>query len=465
MTTLKSNLTPGSAISPIDGRYREKTAELAKFFSEQALMKYRLLVEVEYLIVLSQIAGIIRPITEQEIIFLRSLYGEFSDEQFLMIKDLEKTTNHDVNSVIRYFKEVLKDSSLKDLIEFVHFGLTSEDVNNLSFAFMLRGGTSILLDHYQTILSVIIDSMVSPHEHTPLLARTHGQPASPTTVGWEMNVFAERIRMIISEIQSFNILVKFGGATGGHNALNVAYPEIDWRFISRVLVGNLNKIEKTNMEMIYNPYTTQIESHDTYAQLFADLSRVNTVLVDFARDMWMYIALEVFTQKPVKGEDGSSAMPNKVNPIDFENAEGNLGIANALLHFFISELPVSRMQRHLTDSTIIRNFGPAYAHVLISLKALKKGIGKLYVNIDNIKKTLDENWSVVAEAYQTILRREGVSGGYDILKELTRGKRVTEELLHNFVDQLAEDRKLSTKLIEELKSITPHSYTGNRCIK
>jgi adenylosuccinate lyase len=428
-------------------------------------MRFRLLVEVEYLIALAVIAKIIRPITRREIYFLHRLYRCFSETDFAAIKVHEDKTNHDVNAVVRYFKEVLKNSSLSDLVEFIHLGLTSEDINNLSFAFMLRGGTDLITYRYEMIVAILHDTIIIPHQKTSLLARTHGQPASPTTVGWEINVFSARLKKEIDCLKAFSLSVKFGGATGGHNALNVAYPDIDWRKFSADFIKRLNRLyksKKTPLRFRYNQYTTQIEPHDTYAALFDIIKRANTILIDFSRDMWFYIALEIFTQKPVPGEDGSSAMPNKVNPIDFENAEGNCGIANALFNFFSAELPISRLQRHLADSTIIRNFGTAYAHTLISLKSLEKGLSKVYVNTNHTQSDLENHWGVVAEAYQTILRRVGILDGYDLLKGATRGKEVTKEELYVFIDQLAKEKDLSSEVVKELKNVTPHNYVGDR---
>lgn len=462
------SLDQGTAISPVDGRYRDKTAELSVYFSEKALMRFRLLVEVEYLIALSKLAKIIRPLARREILKLRHLYRHFSDSDFSAIKTQEKKTNHDVNAVVRFFKGFLEQSSAKDLAEFAHFGLTSEDINNLSFAFMLRGGTDLLSDRYQRIVSQLQDQIIIPHKDTPLLARTHGQPASPTTVGWEIKVFSNRLEEILLSLKRFNLGVKFGGATGGHNALYVAYPEIDWRKFSTDFIRQLNGLypaRKSPVRFRHNCFTTQVEPHDTYAELFSILMRGNTILVDFCRDMWSYISFEVFIQRPVAGEDGSSAMPNKVNPIDFENAEGNLGLANALLGFFSASLPISRLQRHLTDSTIIRNFGPAYAHILISLKALEKGLNKVHVNTDRLNKDLGRQWGVVAEAYQTILRRAGVSGGYDLLKDATRGKSVLREDLLLFIDKVAREHQLPEEVVRELKKVTPYNYVGNRSLK
>lgn len=468
---------PGSAISPIDGRYNKKTQELSHHFSESALMRYRLLVEVEYLIFFSEEAKKIRLITDDEKHFLRSLYCYFDYVKFAKIKEWEKTTNHDVNAVVRWLIEQLKSSSLSDLVRFEHFGLTSEDVNNTAFALMLRGGIETLMDQYKSVLKSMLELTISGTK-MPMLPHTHGQPASPTEVGWEINVFYERLNRIVKRIKEFSLLVKFGGATGGHNALYVAYPDIDWRKFSRVFIeevlnsvifiNNLSLLDDKRRENFvafqYNYYTTQIESHDTYAQLFDILKEANTVLLDFCKDMWTYISREYFTQKPIAGEDGSSAMPNKVNPIDFENAEGNLGIATALLEFFARELPISREQRHLSDSTIIRNFGTAFAHILISLQSLQKGLGKVYINTKGLEKDLEDHYEVIAEAYQIILRREGVTEAYDLLKGITREKKVTKELLHSFVDQAAEKYKLSEKVVAELKHITPHNYIGNRSI-
>jgi adenylosuccinate lyase len=382
------SLSPGSAISPVDGRYHERVKELSPIFSEMALMKFRLLVEVEYLISLSTSAKIIRWISPDEKLFLRSYYKQFNGKDFQKIKECEKETNHDVTAVTRYLSEELKKSSLRDLVGFVHFGLTSEDINNTSYALMLREGTQIMINQYQAVSGVISESLVRPHLETAMLALTHGQPASPTTVGWEMNVFYKRLESIIKKLSKFSLLVKFGGATGGQNALYKAYPNVDWRRFSELFIKRLNSLdnqEKFSMTFKHNPYTTQIEPHDTYSELFDLISRGNTILIDFCQDVWTYISREYITQKPVAGEDGSSAMPHKVNPIDFENAEGNLEIANALFELFSKKLPISRLQRHLSDCTIIRNFGTAFAHTLVSLKSLKKGLGKVYVNTKGIK--------------------------------------------------------------------------------
>lgn len=458
-------INAGHAISPIDGRYREKVEPLADCFSEFALMRYRYLVEIEYLIAFTSDIDGIRALTVPEKRYLRNLYESFDDSDYLSIKKIEGKTNHDVNAVVRYLKEILKEGSMADLVEFVHLGLTSEDINNLAFAFMLKNGVNLLYEEYQETRKMLY-GVLSDHKNIPLLARTHGQPASPTTVGWEENVFEERLFDELQTLQCAKIKVKFGGATGGHNALYVAKPEINWRDFSQSLIGKLNQIGSmpSTLVFVYNPYTTQIEPHDTYAVLFDKMRRLNTILIDYACDMWGYISRDVFTQKPVQGEDGSSAMPNKVNPIDFENAEGNLKIANVLFNFFADTLPISRYQRHLTDSTIIRNFGTAFAHTLIALKALQKGMGKVYVNTVKTNSELENSWSVVAEAYQTIFRLAGVNDGYDLLKDATRGKAVTKEDMHNFIDAVASKNNLAPEVVEKLKKITPQNYIGDRRI-
>lgn len=457
-------LRSGFAISPVDGRYRDKTRELSSCFSEFALMNFRLLVEVEYFKALSSDAKIIRPLTDEECVFLDHLYTSFLNSSYLRIKEIEKKTNHDVNAVVRFFKETLEKSSMSDLAEFAHIGLTSEDINNLAYAFMLRRGIKVIYSEYFKVYYAL-KRAADLHQEIPLLARTHGQPASPSTLGWEEYVFVDRLTNTVIEFTDLNILVKFGGATGGHNALNIAKPEVDWVDFSINFIKRLNEIENEDpvlLKFVYNHYTTQIEPHDTYAKLFDVIKRGNTILLDYARDMWSYISMEVFTQKPIQGEDGSSAMPNKVNPIDFENAEGNLKTANVLFSFFADELPISRFQRHLTDSTIIRNFGTAFAHTLIALKALEKGMKKVHANTEKINQDLENNWGVIAEAYQTILRFAGVTGGYDLLKEATRGKSITKEDMHNFIDQVAKENNLAPELVEKMKQITPQNYIGNR---
>ncbi len=465
-TLFPIGLYPGNAISPVDGRYREKTEALAPYFSESGLMKYRLLVSVEYFIALSDMAKIIRPLGKAELRFLRSLYRFFSDDDYAAIKEIEKTANHDVNAVVRFLKKRLENhKTLYVLSEFVHFGLTSEDINNLAYAFQLRGGLTLLATGYEAVMAELLSELVKPHAWTSMLAHTHGQPASPTTVGWEAHVFYHRLYPIYKELMRMSILVKFGGATGGHNALNIAYPEIDWRNFSKKFIARINRIHDSNLKLlpfVCNPYTTQVEPHDTYGCLFDTIKRANTVLIDLCRDVWTYISMDYFKQKPNPEEDGSSAMPNKVNPIDFENAEGNFGLANMFCEFFSHDLPLSRMQRHLTDSTIIRNFGTAFSHTVIALAAVEKGLGKIYVNSEDLLFFLNNNWSVVAEAYQTILRKYGVTKSYDLLKKATRGKEVDRKTMMVFAGQVVKENGLPESVYEELLAVTPMNYIGDR---
>lgn len=459
-------LTPATAISPIDGRYNEKTRSLSEFFSEFALMRFRLLVEVEWLIFLSVAVKVIRKMSKREKSYLRNLYGRFSEIEFLAIKKIEEKTYHDVNSVVRYLKEVVRRNSLVNLEEFVHFGLTSEDINNTAFGFMLRGGVRLILAQYFEVMYDLLN-IIGEHDRTPLLALTHGQPASPTTVGWEMKVFHERLSKQTDKLSNFGLSLKFGGATGGHNALNTAWPGINWRKYSKQFIAKLNRIENSdrrlNLAFVYNPFTTQIENHDTYAELFSIIKIANTGLIGFTRDMWTYISQRVFVQKPKEGEDGSSAMPNKVNPIDFENSEGNLGIANALFEHFCEKLPISRLQRDLTDSTVIRSFGTAFAHTLLALINLDVGLNKVHVNKRQTEETLNASWPVIAEAIQTILRREGVNKAYDLLKDLTRGKaELDRHGLLDFIDNLIVENGLSKEVARELRSLSPRTYIGDR---
>jgi len=461
-------LTTATAISPIDGRYNAKTNQLSKYFSEFALMRYRLLVSVEWFIFLSVVPKIIRPMTKKEKSMLRNLYAHFSDDEFRSIKFIEKKTNHDVNAVVRYLKVWASKTSLVDLEEFVHFGLTSEDINNTAYAFMLRGGVRELEIAYRSVLDRLLH-LVNKHQQTPLLALTHGQPASPTTVGWEMNIFLARLVKQLSILEGRELSVKFGGATGGHNALNVAWPDKNWRAYSGQFINRLNRIEnlypKINLNFSRNYYTTQRENQDTYVMLFDNIKTANKGLINFCQDMWIYISQRVFVQQPKGGEDGSSAMPHKVNPIDFENAEGNFGMANVMFEYFAEKLPISRLQRDLSDSTVIRNFGTAFAHTLLALTNLEAGLGKVYVNTQKTTKDLDENWAVIAEAIQTILRREGIKKAYDLLKDLTRGKaEINEESMGKFISVLIVENKLSEAVAAELKSLRPDNYIGDRKI-
>lgn len=462
------SLSPATAISPIDGRYHKKTQELSQFFSEMALMRFRLLVEVEWLIFLAASVGIIRKITSREEGFLRGLYLNFSEESFIRIKALEKVTNHDVNAVVRWLQEVVRQGSLADLEEFVHIGLTSEDINNTAFAFMLSGGVECLTKEIDEI-SCKMSNFAGKYIDTPLLAHTHGQPASPTTVGWEIQVYEERIRKMMAELIGSELLVKFGGATGGHNALNIAWPEINWRLYSEKFIKKLNKVKeqigRPYLFFIFNPYSTQIENHDTYAKLFGIIERINTALIGFNRDMWTYISMKIFVQTPKAGETGSSTMPHKVNPIDFENSEGNLGIANALFRHFSEKLPISRLQRDLTDSTVIRNFGPAFAHTLLAWKSLGVGLEKVYVNTQQTELMLEQNWAVLAEPIQTILRREGIKASYDLLKDLTRGKaEINQTQMLQLIDKIAIENNLRDEVVDELRALSPRTYIGYRRI-
>lgn len=445
-------------VSPIDGRYESKTQPLGQIFSEQALMRYRIMVEVKFLRHLFS-KKIIRNFTDEEIKILESM-SEISDTDFAEIQAFEKKTNHDVKAVEYFLHSKMKGTSLEDLIGFVHLGLTSEDINNIAYAMMLREGLGALLDYYGQVSHDIL-MLAEDHKSSPMLALTHGQPASPTTFGWEMKVFHNRLLKYREKLKDFKISVKWGGATGGHNALCLAYPEIDFRDFSYNFVRYLNVGEGIN-KFEFNPYTTQIEPHDTYAELFSTLSILNTILIDFSRDIWMYISRGVIKQRVIDGEVGSSAMPQKVNPINFENAEGNLGMANAMFDFFRNKLPVSRLQRDLSDSTVERNFGSAFANTLIGLKAIHAGIKRLTVDEAKMHSELGDCWEVVAEGYQVVLRVNGAAEGYELLKDFTRGKKMTKELMHQFVDHLFISKVINKSTALSLKEITPMNYIGNR---
>jgi adenylosuccinate lyase len=462
----KEKLTPGSAISPIDGRYASKTEGLQDVFSEKALMRARTIVEVEYLISLSKIAKIIRALTPHEISVLHKIYKDFSEEDFLKIREFEKTTNHDVKAVEYFIQDKLKDTSMEDLTRFVHIGRTSEDINNLAYALMLRSGTKVLVASYFEVKNAI-HSMADLYEKTPLLARTHGQPASPTTFGRQMEIFVNRMDEDLSLFVNgeFNLLVKCNGATGGDNALNVAFPEVDWRNFSESFIRHLSKVEFTTGDMHslkfrVNKMTTQIEPHDTYRRLFDLFKGLNVILIDFSRDIWSYISNEILVQAAVAGEIGSSAMPQKVNPIQFENAEGNLGLANALFEFFGSKLPISRLQRDLSDSTVERNFGMAYGYTLVALRSLVVGIKRVHFNYDYASLELEENWNIISEAYQVILRANGVDGAYEMLLQETRGKKIKKRDMHVFVERIFKEGLISADVREKMLSVTPQNYIG-----
>ncbi len=442
-----------NAVSPIDGRYRSKCEPLARYFSEGALIKYRVRVEVEYFIALaSQLSGV-RPELAQvagKAEPLRDIYRHFTDDDALAIKEIEKTTNHDVKAVEYFLKGKFDAMGLSALKEFIHFGLTSQDINNTSVPLsMMECHREVLMPGYQRILA-LLDERAEEWKDIPMLAHTHGQPASPTTLGKEWGVFAYRLRKQIEELGRIPFTAKFGGATGNFNAHRVAFPEMDWRDFG-------NRFVSDHLGLVRQQLTTQIENYDMMAAYFDCCKRINVILIDLCRDVWTYVSMEYFKQKIKAGEVGSSAMPHKVNPIDFENAEGNLGLANAIFEHLSHKLPVSRMQRDLTDSTVSRNIGVPIAHTLISLASLEKGLGKLLLNEQALYDDLDRNWAVVAEAIQTILRSVGYPNPYEALKQLTRtNEKVTASTIATFVDGLDVDAEVK----QRLKAITPHNYIG-----
>ena len=440
-----------NAISPIDGRYRSKVEPLACYFSEGALIKYRVRVEVEYFIALCemplpQLKGVDKAVLPQ----LRAIYENFSDEDALEIKEIEKTTNHDVKAVEYFLKRHFDALGLAPYKEFIHFGLTSQDINNTAVPLSIKEcHEQVLMPRYEAILAMI-EGKAAEWKDIPMLAHTHGQPASPTTLGKEMMVFGYRMRRQMEQFAQLPFNAKFGGATGNFNAHLAAYPDIDWRAFG-------DKFVKEHLGLERLQYTTQIENYDNMAAYFDLCKRINVILIDFCRDIWTYVSMEYFKQRIKAGEVGSSAMPHKVNPIDFENAEGNLGLANAILEHLSHKLPISRMQRDLTDSTVSRNVGVPIAHTLISLASIEKGIGKLLLNEQAIYDDLDNNWAVVAEAIQTILRSVGYPNPYEALKQLTRtNSKVTAETISEFVDTLEVDAEVK----ERIRKITPHNYLG-----
>ena len=436
-----------SALSPIDGRYRSQTANLADYFSEFGLIRYRVVVEVEYLLFLHKKKFIQLPAKTQKA--LRNLTQDFSMEDAAAIKAIEKTTNHDVKAVEYFLKETLDQTEAGKWKEWVHFGLTSQDINNtaipLSWKHAIEYEYLPALLNLKTELGLLADEW----RDIPMLARTHGQPASPTRLGKELHVFIERLQNQIELFLTIPFTGKFGGATGNFNAHNVAYPKYDWiKFGNEFLHG---------LGLVRQQYTTQIEHYDDLAAQFDNMRRINNILIDLCRDIWSYISTDYFKQRTKAGEVGSSAMPHKVNPIDFENAEGNLGVANSLLDHLANKLPISRLQRDLTDSTVLRNIGVPMAHTLIAFRSLEKGLSKLVLNDEAIYNDLDRNWAVVSEAIQTILRRENYPQPYEALKDLTRGKgTIDQKTLHKFIEKL----NVSAKVKKELKAITPHNYTG-----
>lgn len=445
---LLSTLT---AISPVDGRYRNKAENLAEYFSELALIKYRVRVEIEYLITLSEYLPQLADMNTEEVkAGLRAVYQNFSEEDALRVKDIEKVTNHDVKAVEYFIKEKTDHFLAEKFHEFIHFGLTSQDINNTSVPLSIKDA---LQEVYYPQLQKLIDQLTVYAEEwkdIPMLAKTHGQPASPTRLGKEIMVFAYRLNRQLDVLKACPITAKFGGATGNYNAHHVAYPEFDWKAF-----GNKFVAEKLGLER--EEYTTQISNYDNLGAIFDAMKRINTIMIDMNRDFWQYISMEYFKQKIKAGEVGSSAMPHKVNPIDFENAEGNLGMANAVLEHLASKLPVSRLQRDLTDSTVLRNVGVPFGHIVIAIQSSLKGLGKLLLNEQKIYEDLDNCWSVVAEAIQTILRREAYPHPYEALKALTRtNQAINEASIKEFIETL----NVSEEIKKELRVITPHNYTG-----
>lgn len=440
-----------TAVSPVDGRYRNNTENLAAYFSECALIKYRVRVEIEYFIALSEFLPQLQAlVTEPNKEALRNIYREFSIEDATHVKEIESVTNHDVKAVEYFLKEKLDALSLQDYKEFVHFGLTSQDINNTSAPLSIKDA---LAEVYYPGLQAVIDLLktyAAEWVDVPMLAKTHGQPASPTRLGKEIEVFVYRLEQQLKLLKATPVSAKFGGATGNFNAHHVAFPQYDWKAFGNHFVGDVLGLSREE-------WTTQISNYDNLAAIFDGLKRIDTILIDLCRDFWQYVSMEYFKQKIKAGEVGSSAMPHKVNPIDFENAEGNLGMANAILTHLAMKLPISRLQRDLTDSTVLRNVGVPLAHIEIAMKSLLKGLGKLLLNEKALYRDLDNCWAVVAEGIQTILRREGYPKPYEALKALTRtNEGITSESISHFIDSLQVDDKVKA----ELKAITPHNYTG-----
>lgn len=440
-----------TAVSPVDGRYRNNTENLAAYFSECALIKYRVRVEIEYFIALSEFLPQLQAlVTEPNKEALRNIYREFSIEDATHVKEIESVTNHDVKAVEYFLKEKLDALSLQDYKEFVHFGLTSQDINNTSVPLSIKDA---LAEVYYPGLQAVIDLLktyAAEWVDVPMLAKTHGQPASPTRLGKEIEVFVYRLEQQLKLLKATPVSAKFGGATGNFNAHHVAFPQYDWKAFGNHFVGDVLGLSREE-------WTTQISNYDNLAAIFDGLKRIDTILIDLCRDFWQYVSMEYFKQKIKAGEVGSSAMPHKVNPIDFENAEGNLGMANAILTHLAMKLPISRLQRDLTDSTVLRNVGVPLAHIEIAMKSLLKGLGKLLLNEKALYRDLDNCWAVVAEGIQTILRREGYPKPYEALKALTRtNEGITSESISHFIDSLQVDDKVKA----ELKAITPHNYTG-----
>ncbi len=446
-------LNPLTALSPLDGRYQSKTAPLRPLFSEYGLIRRRVLVEIRWLLALAAHKKIkeVPPFSPATKKLLEDIVADFSESDARRVKEIEATTNHDVKAIEYFLKEKTRDNrEIARCTEFIHFACTSEDINNLAYALMLKDGRdTVLLPRMDALIAAIAD-LATRHADQPMLARTHGQPASPTTLGKEMANVAYRLKRARRQVAAVPILGKINGAVGNYNAHFAAYPEVDWPALAKTFVEGLG--------LEWNPYTTQIEPHDYVAELLDAMARFNTILIDFNRDVWGYISLGYFKQKVVKGEVGSSTMPHKVNPIDFENAEGNLGLANALLRHLAEKLPVSRFQRDLTDSTVLRNLGVAFGYMLLACDSCLKGIGKLEVNTERLQQDLDQNWEVLAEAVQTVMRRHGVEQAYEKLKDLTRGKGgITRDSMRAFIGTL----DIPDAARKRLLALTPAGYTGN----
>jgi adenylosuccinate lyase len=443
--------SPLNAISPVDGRYRRATEKLADYFSEAALIKYRILVEVEYFIALCELPlPQLKSLDKKAFTALRAVHKDFSLEDARHVKKIESVTNHDVKAVEYFLKEKFDDLGLQAFKEFIHFGLTSQDINNTAVPCSLKQACEeVLTPVFEEVIEVL-RTKAQEWKEIPLLARTHGQPASPTRLGKEIYVFVERLTVQQNQLNAIPFSAKFGGASGNFNAHAVAYPDVDWPAFADDLVNRVLGLSRSKV-------TTQIEHYDNLAAFCDNLKRINTILIDFDRDIWTYISMEYFKQKITKGEVGSSVMPHKVNPIDFENSEGNLGVANAIFEHLAAKLPISRLQRDLTDSTVTRNIGVPMAHTLIGLKSLLKGLNKLILNADMIRADLQNNWAVVAEAIQTILRREGYPKPYEALKDLTRTHdAMNQKTIAEFIESLDVSRTVK----EELLKITPENYTG-----
>ncbi len=440
-----------NSISPIDGRYRNQIEKLSNYFSEKALIRYRLIVEIEYFISLVEIPlPQLENFPKQKINSLKKLYSNFTNENALAVKKIEKKTNHDVKAIEYFLKNEFDKNAISNYKEFIHFGLTSQDINNTSIPLSIKNA---LKEEYLPNLNEVLSNLnklSNESKNIPMLARTHGQPASPTKLGKEIQVFIERLKNQVKVLSSIPNVAKFGGATGNYNAHVVSYPQINWKKFSATFL-------KTKFGLKHSFPTTQIEHYDYFSSQCDSLRRINNILIDMCRDIWQYISMDYFKQKIFENEVGSSAMPHKINPIDFENAEGNLGIANSLFIHLSQKLPISRLQRDLTDSTTLRNIGVPFAHTIIALKSLNKGLSKLLINKKEISKDLEDNWSVVAEGIQTILRREGYDGAYEELRDLTRkNEKINQSIIHEFINSL----NISSKVKNDMKKITPLKYVG-----